>query len=149
MRHDLAAFRELDTLVRNLSDQLAGYRRRALSAESRVRELELAADELRLASNRAADRADSAVAELEATGEALRVEREASNTARLMVQDLSRTVAESRSVSEGTAPSPTERATSRDNAELRRRLEEASVRTRELSERLRFLRQQLATVPEK
>ena len=46
MRPDLAAFRELDTLVRNLSDQLAGYRRRALAAESRVRELEQGADEL-------------------------------------------------------------------------------------------------------
>ncbi|MBL0172569.1 MAG: hypothetical protein IPP90_18025 [Gemmatimonadaceae bacterium] len=40
MRPDVAAFRELDTLVRNLSEQLAGYRRRALAAESRLRELE-------------------------------------------------------------------------------------------------------------
>ena len=40
MRPDVAAFRELDTLVRNLTEQLAGYRRRALAGESRVRELE-------------------------------------------------------------------------------------------------------------
>lgn len=40
MRPDLAAFRELELLVRHLSDQLAGYRRRALQAEARVRELE-------------------------------------------------------------------------------------------------------------
>lgn len=40
MRPDLAAFRELESLVRHLSDQLAGYRRRALQAEARVRELE-------------------------------------------------------------------------------------------------------------
>ena len=40
MRPDVAAFRELDTLVRNLSEQLAGYRRRALASESRTRELE-------------------------------------------------------------------------------------------------------------
>ena len=40
MRPDVAAFRELDTLVRNLTEQLAGYRRRALASESRVRELE-------------------------------------------------------------------------------------------------------------
>lgn len=40
MRPDVVAFRELDTLVRNLSEQLAGYRRRALASESRTRELE-------------------------------------------------------------------------------------------------------------
>ena len=40
MRPDVAAFRELELLVRHLSDQLAGYRRRALGAEARVRELE-------------------------------------------------------------------------------------------------------------
>ncbi len=40
MRPDVAAFREVELLVRHLSDQLAGYRRRALGAEARVRELE-------------------------------------------------------------------------------------------------------------
>jgi hypothetical protein len=40
VRPDVAAFRELELLVRHLSDQLAGYRRRALGAEARVRELE-------------------------------------------------------------------------------------------------------------
>jgi hypothetical protein len=40
VRPDLAAFRELEVLVRHLSDQLAGYRRRALVAEARVRDLE-------------------------------------------------------------------------------------------------------------
>lgn len=37
---DIAAFRELETLVRHLGDELAGFRRRALLAEARVRELE-------------------------------------------------------------------------------------------------------------
>ena len=37
---DVAAFRELETLVRHLGDELAGFRRRALVAEARVRELE-------------------------------------------------------------------------------------------------------------
>ena len=46
MRPDVAAFRELDTLVRNLTEQLAGYRRRALASESRVRELEHRISEL-------------------------------------------------------------------------------------------------------
>ena len=34
------AFRELETLVRHLGDELAAFRRRALLAEARVRELE-------------------------------------------------------------------------------------------------------------
>ena len=38
----VAAFGELDQLVRHLGDELAGFRRRALQAESRVRELESA-----------------------------------------------------------------------------------------------------------
>ena len=39
-RPETIAFRELETLVRHLGDELAGFRRRALLAESRVRELE-------------------------------------------------------------------------------------------------------------
>lgn len=37
---DQAAFRELDGLVRNLGDELASMRRRALLAEARLKELE-------------------------------------------------------------------------------------------------------------
>lgn len=37
---DAAAFRELDALVRNLGDELASMRRRALLAEARLKELE-------------------------------------------------------------------------------------------------------------
>jgi hypothetical protein len=40
VRPDEAAFHELQFLVRNLVDELAGFRRRALAAESRLRELE-------------------------------------------------------------------------------------------------------------
>jgi hypothetical protein len=36
----MTAFRELETLVRHLGDELAGFRRRALLAEARLRELE-------------------------------------------------------------------------------------------------------------
>jgi hypothetical protein len=39
-RPEALAFRELEQLVRHLGDELAGFRRRALVAESRVRELE-------------------------------------------------------------------------------------------------------------
>ena len=40
VRPELIAFNELETLVRRLADELAGFRRRALVAEARVRELE-------------------------------------------------------------------------------------------------------------
>jgi chromosome segregation ATPase len=40
VRPEIVAFRELETLVRHLGDELAGFRRRALLAEARVRELE-------------------------------------------------------------------------------------------------------------
>jgi predicted RNase H-like nuclease (RuvC/YqgF family) len=40
VRPEIAAFRELETLVHHLGDELAGFRRRALLAEARVRELE-------------------------------------------------------------------------------------------------------------
>jgi hypothetical protein len=38
----LGAFEELEQLVRHLGDELAGFRRRALQAEARVKELEAA-----------------------------------------------------------------------------------------------------------
>ena len=40
VRPEITAFRELETLVRHLGDELAGFRRRALLAESRLRELD-------------------------------------------------------------------------------------------------------------
>lgn len=39
-RPEALAFRELEQLVRHLGDELAGFRRRALVAENRIRELE-------------------------------------------------------------------------------------------------------------
>ena len=40
VRPETIAFRELETLVRHLGDELAGFRRRALLAEAKVRETE-------------------------------------------------------------------------------------------------------------
>jgi hypothetical protein len=40
VRPEIAAFRDLAQLVRHLEDELASFRRRALSAEARVKELE-------------------------------------------------------------------------------------------------------------
>lgn len=39
-RSEQQAFRELELLVRNLAEELAGFRRRALTAEARLRELQ-------------------------------------------------------------------------------------------------------------
>lgn len=41
-RSEILAFRELTTLVRHLGDELASFRKRALSAEARVKALEAA-----------------------------------------------------------------------------------------------------------
>ena len=40
--NDVAAFHELEQLVRNLGEELSGFRRRALAAEGRIRALEAA-----------------------------------------------------------------------------------------------------------
>ena len=44
-RTEKAAFAELETLVRHLAGELASFRRRALKAEARVRELEGRSDD--------------------------------------------------------------------------------------------------------
>lgn len=41
-RSEILAFRELTTLVRHLGDELASFRKRALTAESRVKAIEVA-----------------------------------------------------------------------------------------------------------
>lgn len=93
-----AAFAELDRMVRHLGEELAFFRRRALDAERRVREL----------SASAAPVADEA-SELPAAPPAM-----ADRVARLEAE----------------------------NAELRARLTEAAGRTRAVTDRMRFLRQQ-------
>lgn len=42
-RPDVAAFRELETVVRRLVDELSGFRKRALSAEAKLKGYEAAA----------------------------------------------------------------------------------------------------------
>jgi hypothetical protein len=91
-RPETVAFRDLEQLVRHLGDELAGYRRRALVAESRVRELESEERAPEVVQQRALD---ERVTELE-----------------------------------------------HENAVLRARLESATERTRQMLERVRFIRQQ-------
>ena len=85
----ITAFDELEQLVRHLGDELASFRKRALVAETRVKELEGSSD--------AAPVSSAAMAKLE-----------------------------------------------RENATLRSRLEKATARTRDMLDRVRFLRQQHA-----
>ena len=91
-RPEVTAFQELETLVRHLGDELAGFRRRALVAEARLRELE--AKEGRLATTSPRELADRC------------------------------------SALEG------------ENAALRGRLDAATARTRQMLDRVRFIRQQ-------
>ena len=106
------AFLELQRLVRHMTDELASFRRRAIQAEARVRELEhaLAAAEERAAT----DSASAARSDASGGDDGRNAER------------------------------PTDRvdALTRENAALRQRLDGATERTRQLLDRVRFLRQQ-------
>ena len=90
-RPEVVAFQELSLLVRHIEDELASFRKRALAAEARVKELEaISGDE------------------------------------------------------------PTDVvALTRENADLKKRLDAATDRTRQLLERVRFVRQQGAKGGEK
>lgn len=150
MRPEIVAFRELDNLVRNLTDQLAGYRRRALSAESRVRELELqvAAVEHSLTEAR---RETATVAE--AREHALAAARESTATAKAAREALARleqAAAKSANTSVEVFPTPSAGGAGADdgplaaeNERLKARLADAKERTSKLADRVRFLRQQL------
>jgi len=140
VRPDTIAFRELDTLVRNLSDQLAGYRRRALSAESRTRDLEqlvaerdgtlieVRADGLR--SNQARALLEAKVRELEAKAELAKAE-------------VVRVQAAFAAAAAAATPQAVDSELARENERLRARLSEAGEKTAQLGERVRFLRQQI------
>ena len=93
-RPDRAAFEELERLVRNLGDELTFFRRRALEAERRLRELA--------------------------------PEPGGGHGGAPTLEDLRGRVAELQ----------------RENQDLRARLDEAATRTRQMAERVRFLRQQ-------
>jgi hypothetical protein len=95
-RPEIVSFRDLEQLVRHLGDELAGFRRRALLAESRLRDLETEERTPEVSQQRALD---ERVTELE-----------------------------------------------HENAVLRARLESATERTRQMLERVRFIRQQAQKV---
>jgi acyl-CoA synthetase (NDP forming) len=121
-RPDLAAFRELEQLIRALGDEMAAWRRRAHEAESRLK-----AAESRLAkqgaqpAQAAGESAASAASATSATSAAAAAAPRAAPTA-----SSNQLVA----------------ALQRENQDLRLRLETARQRTRQLLDRVRFLRQQ-------
>ena len=93
VRPETAAFRELEALVRHLGDELAGFRRRALLAEAKLREIDQQGS------------APPALNQQELEGRITTLEHE--------------------------------------NAALQGRLESATARTRQMVERVRFIRQQV------
>jgi hypothetical protein len=116
-RPDVAAFRELERHVRQLGDELAFFRRRALESERRAREL----GEALQSATRPPDAVDDGAAGEASLGPEARAERLGRENAELRAEN-ARLTAES--------------------ADARARLAEASERTRQLVERVRFLRQQ-------
>jgi hypothetical protein len=139
VRPEAAAFRELDTLVRNLSDQLAGFRRRALAAEARSRELE----QILAGMNGKLDEVRQQVEDTQASRDAALVQARTLEaqllTARGEVQRVQAAFAE---VSAKATPEARDQELLRENERLRSRLDEARDKTTQLTERVRFLRQQ-------
>jgi predicted nucleic acid-binding Zn-ribbon protein len=163
-----AALTELASVIRNVTEQLAGFRRRALAAESRLRELEqtatAAAEATRMQASRAAA-LELAVAEARVQAgriDALERELAEARVHRTRVAELERALAEAEQAAEAalakaSAEVPasargggeTNSALQAENAALRERLGEAVERTRVIGERVRFLRQQLGNGVEK
>ena len=122
-----AAAHELESLVGRLSEEMAAFRRRALAAEARLKLLESELEDAR-----------AAVAAAEARQSAAPNEEPAPAAS-----------AASAASADGGGTSPVgadERARlaalQQENDELRARLDGAAGRTRQMLERLRFLRQQ-------
>jgi hypothetical protein len=143
VRPEVVAFRELDTLVRKLTDQLTGYRRRALAAEAKAKELELSLE-------RAVAKGESALAAARAETAGV---RRLLDEARSQAEQITVGATEAMEATDDATPAPKAGIDSADlstygdiaveNERLRTRLGEARERTTVLVERVRFLRQQM------
>lgn len=141
VRSDSSAFRELDTLVRNLSDQLAGYRRRALSAEARARELE----QILAGMNGKLDEVRQQVEDLQGGRDAAVLDmRSLQGQLATARQELQRTQAALNEALSRATPEAQDQALAEENQRLRQRLGEAREKAGQLTERMRFLRQQVS-----
>ncbi len=145
MRPEVAAFRELDALVRKLTGQLAAYRRRAMTAEARTKELEHDLD-------RAVEKGEAALSAARAETAAVRrlLEENAVNLHNAMNSagdagsEEERSALQDVSHQQETQPDPsTYGDIAVENQRLRSLLTEAKERTQLLVDRVHFLRQQL------
>ncbi len=164
-----AAFGELQSVIRNVTEQLAGFRRRALAAEARLRDAEVSAATALSAADSQRARVSALEAALaEVRKEAVRAsvlegELAAARREAARAEELERALAEAHASVDAAAQAAVEAGTSvpdvearvsadrggddalaAENAALRERLSEAVERTRLIAERVRFLRQQLA-----
>jgi hypothetical protein len=112
VRPDLAAFRELEQLIRALGDEMAAWRRRAHEAEASLK-----ASNARLAREAPEPATDARAAA--SAGVAGRAAQSADGSSGQLVAALQR-----------------------ENQDLRLRLDAARQRTKQLLDRVRFLRQQ-------
>lgn len=131
MRPEITAFRELEVLVRNLGEQLAGYRKRALTAEGKCRELEGTLADAR----REQERLSAALAASRRSQDEL--------TRKLETQPVPAVSPQSVEPAMASVYDTADEALRHENHELRVRLEEARERTVQVVDRVRFLRQQL------
>jgi chromosome segregation ATPase len=140
VRPDVAAFRELDTLVRNLSDQLAGFRRRALAAEARTKEVE----QMLAGMTGKLDEVRQQVEDTQASRDAAVVQaRTLENQLAAARAEAQRVQAAFAEVSARATPEARDQELARENDRLKTRLEEAREKTGQLAEKVRFLRQQI------
>ncbi len=145
-----AAFEELESVVRNVTEQLTGYRRRALSSEAQLRDLEPVAARAAIDAE-AARAAQARVTELERAlllAEQAVADATASATAAERAGEAAAEAA-ARHLLESASQEPANAEVLAENAALRERLAEASTRTRQIAERVRFMRQQLSNGADK
>ena len=120
-----AAAQELEALVGRLSEEMAAFRRRALAAEARLKLLESELEDARAAVAVAEARQAAAPRDEPTTEPAGAVSGDGGGASPLGDQERARLA-----------------ALQQENDELRARVEGAASRTRQMLERLRFLRQQ-------
>jgi hypothetical protein len=141
VRPEVAAFRELDALVRKLTDQLAGYRRRAMAAEAKARELETSLE-------RAVEKGEAALAAARAETAAVRRLLEETGASTATNGEGGEESGEARPSTGSALLDSSDLSTYGDialeNERLRARLGEAQERTSLLVDRVRFLRQQMS-----
>jgi len=155
-----SAFVELEAVVRNVTDQLVVFRRRALSAESQMRELDqVTAHAAEL--TKVGDTARRRIAELEralAEAEQATTQAEAAAATAVAQSEAAAATVTANTATAVMASSATggahselvlDAALAAENATLRERLVEAAERTRQISQRVRFLRQQIGNGSDK